>query len=106
MSVFGVTCLRLQRLASSVGFGTTVQLAPKKNLRVLRVTYCKPGGSGSSDRFCPPIKGEREIVLEKRGVSADTASPLARYCGNSAEMWAGLQAYRATMGRSTSGYRA
>jgi hypothetical protein len=31
-SVFGVTCLRLQRLASSVGFGTTARLAPRKNL--------------------------------------------------------------------------
>jgi hypothetical protein len=24
------------------------------------VTYCKQGGSGSSDRICPPIQGERE----------------------------------------------
>jgi hypothetical protein len=31
-------------------------------------------------------------VLEKRGISADTALRLARYFGNSAEMRAGLQA--------------
>lgn len=33
-----------------------------------------------------------EIVLEKRGITADTALRLARYFGTSAEMWAGLQA--------------
>ena len=30
-SVFGATCLRLQRLASSLGFGTAVRLGPRKN---------------------------------------------------------------------------
>jgi hypothetical protein len=25
------------------------------------VTWCKQGGSGSSDRFCPPIEGERKL---------------------------------------------
>lgn len=33
-----------------------------------------------------------EIVLGKRGVSADTALRLARYFGTSAEFWMGLQA--------------
>ena len=33
-----------------------------------------------------------EIVLEKRGITADTALRLARYFGTSAEMWTGLQA--------------
>jgi len=33
-----------------------------------------------------------EIVLEKRGITADTALRLARFFGTSAEMWAGLQA--------------
>lgn len=33
-----------------------------------------------------------EIVLGKRGVSADTALRLARYLGTSAEFWLGLQA--------------
>jgi len=33
-----------------------------------------------------------EIVLEKRGITADTALRRARYFGTSAEMWTGLQA--------------
>ena len=33
-----------------------------------------------------------EIVLQKRGIAADTALRLARYFGTIAEMWAGLQA--------------
>ena len=31
-SVFGATCLRMQRLASTMGFGTTARLGPRKNL--------------------------------------------------------------------------
>jgi len=32
-----------------------------------------------------------EIVLEKRGITADTALRVARFFGTSAEMWTGLQ---------------
>jgi len=39
-----------------------------------------------------PPRRVNEIVLERRGISADTALRLARYFGTSAEMWAGLQA--------------
>ena len=39
-----------------------------------------------------PPRRINEIVLEKRGISADTALRLGRYFGTSAEMWAGLQA--------------
>jgi addiction module HigA family antidote len=39
-----------------------------------------------------PPRRINEIVLEKRGITADTALRLARYFGTSAEMWAGLQA--------------
>src|ERR1039457_2830936 len=35
-SVFGVRCPKLQRLASSVGFGTTARLGPRKNPSVAR----------------------------------------------------------------------
>ena len=42
-SVFGATCLRLQRLASSVGFGTTAGLGPRKNLPYSGVSS-EPGG--------------------------------------------------------------
>jgi hypothetical protein len=37
-SVFGVTCLRLERLASSMGFGTAGRLGPSKNLPYSGVT--------------------------------------------------------------------
>ncbi len=33
-----------------------------------------------------------EIVLERRGITADTALRLARFFGTSAEIWTGLQA--------------
>jgi len=39
-----------------------------------------------------PPRRINEIVLEKRGITADTALRLARYFGTTAEMWAGLQA--------------
>ncbi len=38
-----------------------------------------------------PPRRINEIVLEKRGITADTALRLARYFGTTAEMWAGLQ---------------
>ena len=38
-----------------------------------------------------PPRRINEIVLEKRGITADTALRLGRYFGTSAEMWAGLQ---------------
>ena len=41
-SVFGATCLRLQRLASSVGFGTTAGLGPRKNLPYSGVVTPEP----------------------------------------------------------------
>ena len=39
-----------------------------------------------------PPRRINEIVLEKPGVTADTALRLARYFGTSAEIWSGLQA--------------
>jgi len=39
-----------------------------------------------------PARRINEIVLEKRGVTADTALRLARFFSNSAEFWLGLQA--------------
>ena len=44
-SVFGVTCLRLQPLASSVGFGTAVRVAPGKNLLDSGVTTYPVGAA-------------------------------------------------------------
>lgn len=39
-----------------------------------------------------PPRRINEIVLEKRGITADTALRLARYFGTTAELWTGLQA--------------
>jgi hypothetical protein len=39
-SVFGATCLRIQRLASSVCFGATARLGPRKNLSVFFASNC------------------------------------------------------------------
>ena len=39
-----------------------------------------------------PPRRINEIVLEKCGITADTALRLARYFGTSAELWTGLQA--------------
>ena len=39
-----------------------------------------------------PPRRINEIVLEKRGITADTALRLARFFGTTAEMWTGLQA--------------
>jgi addiction module HigA family antidote len=38
-----------------------------------------------------PARRINEIVLGKRGLSADTALRLAKYFGNSPEFWLGLQ---------------
>lgn len=38
-----------------------------------------------------PARRLNEIVLGKRGISADTALRLSTYFGNSAEFWLGLQ---------------
>ncbi len=39
-----------------------------------------------------PPRRINEIVLRKRGISADTAIRLANYFGNSEKFWMGLQA--------------
>src|SRR5258706_13843138 len=38
-----------------------------------------------------PARRINEIVLKKRGISADTALRLSAYFGNSAQFWLGLQ---------------
>ncbi len=38
-----------------------------------------------------PARRINEIVLQKRGISADTALRLSHYFGNSAKFWLGLQ---------------
>ncbi len=51
-----------------------------------------------------PARRINEIVLGKRGISADTALRLAQYFGNSADFWLGLQMdYDLDMARIDSG---
>jgi len=38
-----------------------------------------------------PARRINEIVLEKRGITADTALRLSRFFGNSAQFWMNLQ---------------
>jgi addiction module HigA family antidote len=56
--------------------------------------FLKPMGLSqnrlSLDIGVPPRR-INEIVLEKRGITADTALRLARYFGNSPQFWLGLQ---------------
>ena len=51
-----------------------------------------------------PAPRINDIVLEKRGVTADTAVRLARYFGTSAEFWMNAQGFydvRKVMGKLT-----
>jgi addiction module HigA family antidote len=51
-----------------------------------------------------PPRRINEIVLEKRGISVDTALRLARCFGTSAELWIGLQAdYELRLARHATG---
>ena len=73
----------------------TNTLPPIHPGEILREEFMKPRGlsqDGLARALNVAPRRVNEIVLEKRGISADTALRLARYFGTSAEMWAGLQA--------------
>ena len=71
------------------------KLHPVHPGEVLLEEFLKPGNL-SQNRLAlsigVPARRINEIVLGKRGVSADTALRLARFFGVSAEFWLGLQA--------------
>ena len=71
------------------------KLPPIHPGEILREEFMLPRGL-SQNALAPalnvPLRRINEIVLEKRGITADTALRLARYFGTSAEMWTGLQA--------------
>ena len=73
----------------------TNKLAPIHPGEILREEFMKPLGLSQNAlaraRNVPPRR-INEIVLEKRGITADTALRLARYFGTTAELWTGLQA--------------
>jgi addiction module HigA family antidote len=73
----------------------TKKLPPIHPGEILLEEFMKPRGlsqNALARALNVPPRRINEIVLEKRGISADTALRLARYFGTSAEMWTGLQA--------------
>lgn len=62
---------------------------------VLREDYLKPLGlsvNALSKRLTVPTSRMNDIVLERRGMSADTALRLTRCFGGDAQTWLNLQA--------------
>ncbi len=73
----------------------TNKLAPIHPGEILREEFLKPMELSQNQvarALRVPPRRINEIVLEKRGISADTALRLARFFGTTAEMWLGLQA--------------
>jgi addiction module HigA family antidote len=73
----------------------TSKLPPIHAGEILREEFMKPRGlsqNALARALKLPPRRINEIVLEKRGITAETALRLARYFGTSAEMWASLQA--------------
>jgi addiction module HigA family antidote len=73
----------------------TDRLPPVHPGEILREEFMKPRGlsqNALARALNVPPRRINEIVLEKRGMTADTALRLARFFGTSAEMWTGLQA--------------
>jgi addiction module HigA family antidote len=73
----------------------TNKLPPIHPGEILREEFMQPRGlsqNALARALNVPPRRINEIVLEKRGITADTALRLARFFGTSAELWAGLQA--------------
>jgi addiction module HigA family antidote len=73
----------------------THKLSPIHPGEILREEFMRPLGlsqNALARALNVPPRRINEIVLEKRGITADTALRLARYFGTAAEMWTGLQA--------------
>jgi addiction module HigA family antidote len=73
----------------------TNKLAPIHPGEILREEFMKPHGlsqNALARALNVPPRRINEIVLEKRGITADTALRLARCFGTTAELWTGLQA--------------
>ena len=74
---------------------TTTKLAPIHPGEILREEFMQPRAlsqNALARSLHVPPRRINEIVLEKRGITADTALRLARYFGTTAELWTGLQA--------------
>lgn len=71
------------------------KLHPVHPGEVLLEEFLKPMGisqNGLAINIGVPARRINEIVLGKRSITADTALRLAKFFGNSAEFWLGLQA--------------
>jgi addiction module HigA family antidote len=72
----------------------TKKLSPIHPGEILREEFMKPHGlsqNALARALGVPPRRINEIVLEKRGITADTALRLARFFNTTAEMWTGLQ---------------
>lgn len=71
-----------------------MKLLPVHPGEILVEEFLKPFGL-SQNRLAiaigVPARRINEIVLEKRGITPDTALRLSKYFGNSAQFWFGLQ---------------
>src|SRR5438270_118927 len=88
-------CVRRRNRGLPLKAMKTTKLPPIHPGEILREEFMKPRGlsqNALARGLNVPPRRINEIVLEKRGITADTALRLARYFGTSAEMWAGLQA--------------
>jgi addiction module HigA family antidote len=73
----------------------TNKLAPIHPGEILREEFMTPHGlsqNALARALSVPPRRINEIVLEKRGITADTALRLARFFNTTAELWTGLQA--------------
>jgi addiction module HigA family antidote len=62
---------------------------------ILREEFLKPMGISAYElgrRLHVPVPRVNDIVLERRGISADTAVRLARFFGTTEQFWMNLQA--------------
>ena len=71
---------------------------------ILREDFLKPLDMSSyylAKRLGVPVPRIHDIVLEKRGITADTAVRLARFFGTSPEFWMNLQSAMTWMLRAS-----
>ena len=82
-------------------------LKPVHPGEILLEEFLRPMGVSQyrlAKSLCVPARRINEIVLGKRGISADTALRLARYFATSEEVWMNLQKrYEVEMARMDSG---
>ena len=70
------------------------ELAPVHPGEILQKEFLEPMGTSQNKLALAlhvPARRINEIVLGKRGITADTALRLARYFGMSPQFWLGLQ---------------